>query len=183
MNRLTARLVAKNLRVIRLDFDYMAQAKRSGKNRPPSRVPKLVEEFRQLAEQEQVAFVGGKSLGGRVASLLATQMELKGWVAFGYPYHPPGQPDKLRTDHLGRCRCPGLICQGERDTFGKREEVEAMELPDELRLAWMTDGDHQFKPRKYSSATLDDNLEQAAREASHFICSALCEEEPLRGKV
>lgn len=172
MNQLTAALVGTRLRVVRMDFEYMATAKKLGKNRPPSRVPALVQEMAAIVKSEGAAFVGGKSLGGRVASHLATELSLQGWMAFGYPFHPPGKPEKLRTEHLPRCRCRGLILQGERDPFGHREQVEALELPSNLTVEWLTDGDHQLKPRKRSGATLEENLKRAAARASEFVHSA-----------
>lgn len=172
MGRLTGLLVKAHLRVIRFDFEYMATAKRLGKNRPPPKVPVLVQEMKRVVELEKAAFVGGKSLGGRVASHLATEIPLQGWIAFGYPFHPPGKPDKLRTEHLPRCLCPGLVLQGERDPFGKRQEVEELSLPPDLIVSWISDGDHQLKPRKRDPATLEGNLEEAAGRTSDFMRGA-----------
>lgn len=170
MESLTAALVEVELHVVRFDFEYMVAAKKAGKPRPPSKLAKLVEEFQLRAEEwDRPLYIGGKSLGGRVATHLATEFEVDGVIAFGYPFHPPGKPDKLRTEHLPNLRCPLLICQGERDTFGKRVEVEGYDLPPGLQFCWLPDGDHQFKPPKSSSASQQSNLEAAARATRAFI--------------
>jgi predicted alpha/beta-hydrolase family hydrolase len=100
---------------------------------------------------------------------LALSAPVDGVVAFGYPFHPPGKPEKLRTSHLADIACPVLICQGERDTFGKREEIAGYGLPGSLEFEWLPDGDHGFKPRKRSGETLEANLERAAAAAARFM--------------
>lgn len=171
MNQLCETLGKHGIQTVRFNFEYMKKAQEAGKPRPPSRIPKLVEEFREVVKDHkaQRLFIGGKSLGGRVASVLATEDKVAGLVVFGYPFHPPGKPEKLRTEHLPRLRCPGLICQGERDPFGRREEVESYALGDRLELAWIPDGDHQLKPRKKSPTTREDNLGLAAERTAQFI--------------
>lgn len=171
MLQLSAALEAHEIEVVRFNFNYMALAQQSGKPRPPSRLPALLEEFQKIVgECSGQPFVGGKSLGGRVASHLASQDGgLPGVVAFGYPFHPPGKPEKLRTDHLPNLKCPMLICQGERDPFGKRAEVESYDLPSQVEICWLCDGDHQLKPLKRSAATLESNLAAAAQRAASFM--------------
>jgi uncharacterized protein len=96
--------------------------------------------------------IGGKSMGGRVASMIADESfaakKVRGLLCFGYPFHPPGKPDQLRTAHLERLCTPTLICQGTRDPFGSREEVASYALSDQIDLLWLEDGDHDLKPRK-----------------------------------
>ena len=172
MLQLSSALEAEGIHVLRFNFHYMDLAQESGKPRPPSRLPVLLDEFRKqvAACETKKLFIGGKSLGGRVASHLATESDdIAGVLAFGYPFHPPGKPDKLRTEHLPELKCPMLICQGERDPFGKRDEVEAYKLPALIRLEWLNDGDHQLKPRKRAETTLEENLQQAARAAKAFM--------------
>jgi predicted alpha/beta-hydrolase family hydrolase len=110
--------------------------------------------------------IGGKSLGGRVASLIAQEEfeagRVSGLVCLGYPFHPPGRPDKLRTAHLSQLRLPVLIVQGERDPFGGRDEVPGYGLPASVALHWAADGDHGFKPPKASEASEADNHRAAA---------------------
>jgi len=84
-----------------------------------------------------------------------------GGVCLGYPFHPPGKPDQLRTEHLQCLDVPLLVLQGERDTFGRQEEVNGYALSPNLTVTWITDGDHSLKPRKRSGRTLDQNLAMA----------------------
>jgi predicted alpha/beta-hydrolase family hydrolase len=96
--------------------------------------------------------VGGKSMGGRVASMVSDQLlaagKIVGLLCLGYPFHPPGRPEQLRTAHLAALRTPALICQGTRDPFGTREEVAGYALSEQIELFWVEDGDHDLKPRK-----------------------------------
>jgi hypothetical protein len=91
-------------------------------------------------------------MGGRVASMIADELRAAGRIAgllcLGYPFHPPGKPDQLRTAHLVDLRTPALIVQGTRDQFGTSEEVPAYPLSDRIELLWLEDGDHDLKPRK-----------------------------------
>ena len=113
--------------------------------------------------------IGGKSMGGRIASMLADDVDAHGLVCLGYPFHPPGKPEKLRTAHLLGLQTPTLIVQGTRDPFGKREEVEGYGLSAAIRLVWLSDGDHSFKPRKSSGRTEEQNLGEAIAAISEFV--------------
>ncbi len=164
------------IRVVRFNFPYMAEAQRSGGKRPPNGQKVLEASFeQQYAAQlqqgvaRQRLLIGGKSLGGRVASLIADRLGAAGLVILGYPFHPPGKPQNLRTEHLATLQTPTLICQGERDPFGNREEVEGYELAAKIRLHWLPDGDHGFKPRKASGRTEALNLQQAAAAVRAFV--------------
>jgi predicted alpha/beta-hydrolase family hydrolase len=112
--------------------------------------------------------IGGKSLGGRIASMIADEAEVAGVVCLGYPFHPPGKPQTLRTAHLETLRTPALIVQGERDPFGKRAEVADYSLSHSIRIVWVPDGDHSFKPRARSGHTLDKNLARAIAAVGDF---------------
>lgn len=172
MEQMTAALTERGMRVIRFEFAYM-HARREGRRPGPDRMPKLLDRYREvLASQEAPVFLGGKSMGGRVATMLADEVACAGVVAFGYPFHPPGKPDKLRTAHLQVLQTPLLIVQGERDTFGTREEVASYGLAETVQLAWMEDGDHSLKPRKKSGLTLEGHLAAAASHAAAF-CQTL----------
>lgn len=156
------------------DFEYMQIAKQSNKRRPPERAPKLLTYFEHILTQADTSlplFIGGKSMGGRMASMLAcsTCHPVLGVLAFGYPFHPPGKPEKLRTDHFADIPCPFLVLQGERDTFGTREELATITMPKQPEYIWLTDGDHSLKPRKKSGVTEQQNLDVAAMQAACFI--------------
>jgi predicted alpha/beta-hydrolase family hydrolase len=112
--------------------------------------------------------IGGKSMGGRIASMVADDAGVAGLVCLGYPFHPPGKPDKLRVEHLRALRTPTLIVQGERDALGHRDEVAGYALSPAIRLHWLADGDHSFKPRKASGRTEAENCEEGAAAVAEF---------------
>jgi uncharacterized protein len=117
--------------------------------------------------------IGGKSMGGRVASMVADELfaerRIVGLLCLGYPFHPPRQPEKLRTAHLEELTVPALICQGERDPFGTREEVAAYRLSPAIRLDWLPSGDHDFRPEKGAGVTAKQNLAEAADEIAQWV--------------
>jgi uncharacterized protein len=173
MNAMAERLAGHGIRVARFEFGYMA-ARRSGQRKPPPRAETLLGEYRDAVEAlgpTKNLFIGGKSLGGRVASMVAdglfAQGEIAGLVCLGYPFHPPAKPGQLRTAHLKHLSVPALICQGTRDPFGTREEVSAYELSPRIGIDWLEDGDHDFKPRK--PLTLDGNLDAAAAAVAGWM--------------
>ncbi len=158
------------------DFEYMQQAKLEGKKRPPQRAPKLLAYFESILTEVDAnlpLFIGGKSMGGRMASMLACEQSVKGVVAFGYPFHPPGKPEKLRIEHFPDLKAPLAIIQGERDTFGKKDEVESYPVCDNVHTFWIPDGDHSLVPRKASGLTQLQNWQTAAEIASQFIAKQL----------
>ena len=91
-----------------------------------------------------------------------------GLVCLGYPFHPVGKPTQLRVAHLQTLKTPPLIMQGERDTFGNREEVATYQLSPAIEVKWLTDGDHSFKPRKSSGVTEKQNWESAIDAIAAF---------------
>ena len=111
----------------------------------------------------------GKSLGGRIASLVADETNVAGLLCLGYPFHPPGQPERIRTQHLTDLATPTLIVQGERDPFGNQGEVDGYDLSNSIRIVWLSDGDHSFKPRKKSGHTEPENLDKAIHSISTFV--------------
>jgi len=175
MNDITGLLNDRSIRVARFEFPYMIERRQTAKKRPPDRAPKLLDRFNAILDElgnAEHLFIGGKSMGGRMATLIATERPVAGVCVLGYPFHPPGKPDKLRLDHLGDILCPTLICQGERDALGKREEVNGYDLPESIQLHWLPDGDHSLKPRKASGHTLEDNLASAADALVDFMARA-----------
>ena len=112
--------------------------------------------------------IGGKSMGGRIATMVADEMNVAGLVCLGYPFHPPGKPEKTRTEHLKEIKTPTLILQGERDALGTREDVADYELSKRIQMVWLPDGDHSFKPRKKSGITLEENMQKAVKVFTEF---------------
>lgn len=178
MNAMTAHLVAQGISVTRFEFPFMAARRTSGKRAPAPRAETLIEAYgaaiaatRRKRAGERL-FIGGKSLGGRVASLIADQAfaagDIVGLVCLGYPFHPPKKPESLRTAHLERLDCPALIIQGTRDPLGTREEVEGYRLDSRIEIRWLEDGDHDLKPRKSSGETFEGHLDRAAEAIAAF---------------
>ena len=134
-----------------------------------------IAQLRAQGADTQTVLIGGKSMGGRVASLVADELfaagQIAGLICLGYPFHPPGKPDNLRTAHLQALRCPALIIQGERDPFGARAEVEDYRLSDTIALQWAGDGDHDLGPRGGSGFTRAANLALAADAIAAFAGS------------
>lgn len=166
-------LGAAGLRVVRFEFPYMQRRRETGKRGGPDRPPVLMESWhRAIAEAGgKRVVIGGKSMGGRIASMIADEAGVAGLVCLGYPFHPPGRPEKLRTAHLAGLKTPALIVQGTRDPFGKPEEVAGYELSDAVRVVWIEDGDHSLKPRKSSGRTLEQNIAEAIDAIRAFVRS------------
>ncbi|MCP8895476.1 alpha/beta hydrolase [Shinella daejeonensis] len=166
MNAATTALAAEGLRVARFEFGYMAARRSDGGHRPPPRAETLAPEFYAAIDALKAQgplVIGGKSMGGRVASMIADDLHargrVKGLLCLGYPFHPPAKPAQLRTAHLATLRTPTLIYQGSRDPFGTREEVAGYGLSASIRILWLEDGDHDLKPRKrISGFTAADHL-------------------------
>lgn len=155
MQAVAAGLVARGICVVRFEFAYMAGRRSGGSKRPPPKMPVLEDEFRDaLAELQPKGrvVIGGKSMGGRVASMMGGALfdegTVQGVLCLGYPFHPQRKPEQLRTAHLADLQVPTLICQGARDPFGTADEVADYELSENVTLAWFEDGDHDLKPRK-----------------------------------
>jgi hypothetical protein len=175
MEEVARALAARSLRVVRFDFPYMREAAKDGRRRSPD-APAVLEQtwlavIGELGDPARLV-IGGKSMGGRIASMVADRAGVKGLVCLGYPFHPTGRPEVLRVAHLKELKTPALFLQGERDAFGSREEVAGYELSPAIRLVYLADGDHSFKPRKASGRSYQENLAQAVQEIAKF-CGAL----------
>jgi len=172
MDRIAQGLAERGARVVRFEFPYMERRRRDGRRGPPDREPVLrarwLDVIGQLGRAASLV-IGGKSLGGRIASQVAADAGVRGLVCLGYPFHPPGRPDRLRTAHLGDLRTPTLIVQGTRDALGSRDEIATYDLPPSIRFEFLGDGDHSFKPRVGSGRTLDDNLARAIEATASFL--------------
>ena len=170
MNTVATLLAGRGIRVARFEFAYMA-GRRSGSRGAPPNAEKAMDEYRAAVEQVGGAnlFIGGKSYGGRVASMIADEAGAAGLVCIGYPFHPPGSPEKTRTEHLRDLRTPTLICQGERDPFGTIVDVMGYDLSPAITVRWFEDGDHGLKPRKgVTGLTELDHLTAAADAIAAF---------------
>jgi uncharacterized protein len=166
-------LAAHGIDIVTFDFPY----KRLQKS-VPDRPPVLEQSFRDVVaaagrwSKATRLFIGGKSMGGRIATHLAAQGldALSGVVCFGYPLHPPGKPEQLRTAHWPSITVRVLIIQGERDTFGTPAEfqphLESMSAP--IRLHVIARGDHSLAVRGRTSAEVQSEV---ADVAARFIAA------------
>ncbi|MEZ8350519.1 alpha/beta fold hydrolase [Vibrio splendidus] len=170
-------LAFKGIRVIRFNFPYMIKRAEDGKRRPPDRAPNLLEAYQDIIKQcdADKLVIGGKSMGGRMASHLSEVDKVAAMACLGFPFHPPGKPEKYKGEHLAELQKPCLILQGERDTFGKREEFADFDLSDSIRVEFIPDGDHSFKPRKSSGYTEQQNIALTVEKLSAFIKGVLDE--------
>ncbi len=150
MVRAAAGLSARGVAAATFDFPYLSAGRRV-----PDRAPVLEDAWRQAiaAARAQLAglrlFIGGKSMGGRIASHVASQGgvgSLAGLVFFGYPLHPPGKPQQRRDAHLPAIAEPMLFVQGGVDTFGTGAEIRGMLTSlQRATLHEIPGGDHSFK--------------------------------------
>jgi len=174
MNEIATLVASRGIRVARFEFAYMA-GRRSGSRGAAPKAERVLDEYRAVVQRVGGGnlFIGGKSYGSRVASMVADELldagKIRGLVCLGYPFHPPGKPLQLRTTHLTGIRTPTLICQGERDPFGGRAEVAGYGLSPEVTVRWFEDADHELRPRKASGFSAAQHLVTAADAVAAFM--------------
>ena len=180
MDDMSLRLARLGICVRRFEFPYMSDRRTTGKKRPPDRAPKLLARFAEVvSDAKGPVFIGGKSMGGRMATMLAAEgaegnVTPLGVVIFGFPFHAPGRDVGDRLDHFKALKTPTLILQGTRDPFGKQEEAGDMlepHFPSCLTVKWIDNGNHDLTPPKRSDRTPEQNLSEAAEAAAHFMHS------------
>lgn len=172
MQEMAQGLAARGARVVRFEFPYMQARRETGKRGGPDRQPELLASYRDVLTQvgpPKSVVIGGKSMGGRMASMIADELGVRGLVCLGYPFHPAGKPTQLRVAHLKSLTTKTLIVQGTRDTLGSQAEVETYELSKAIQLAWLDDGDHSFEPRKKSGRTTTQAMHEAIDHVATFM--------------
>lgn len=174
MEDIAQKLAAQGIGVVRFEFPYMAQRRATGGRRPPNPRKVLLETWREVYRQVRLSVaggiaIGGKSMGGRMASLLADELEASALVCLGYPFHAVGKPEKPRVEHLAGLRTRTLVVQGERDALGNRETVQGYELSRAIELCWLQAGDHDLKPLKASGFTHEQHMQTAATRVATFL--------------
>ncbi|QEU02968.1 alpha/beta family hydrolase [Pseudomonas oryzihabitans] len=177
MEQLAEALARRDIRTLRFDFPYMARARAEGRRRPPNPAPVLLEHWRAMVATWRAAesgplWLAGKSMGGRMASLLADDLGATGLVCLGYPFHPASKPERLRTEHLATLATPTLIVQGERDALGTRTEVAGYALAPTLEVQWIATADHDLKPLKSSGLSQTQALVETAAWVAAFVRSS-----------
>lgn len=174
METMARRLAALGVGVVRFEFPYMAQRRLDGKRRPPNPQKVLLERWREVLAQVRAHLagpvaIGGKSMGGRMASLLADESGAEALVCLGYPFHAAGKPEKPRVEHLATLRTPTLIVQGTRDALGNHETVAGYALSCAIQVSWLATGDHDLKPLKASGFTHEQHMQSAAEQVGDFL--------------
>jgi predicted alpha/beta-hydrolase family hydrolase len=173
MNSVAKGISSHHIRVVRFEFPYMQERRISGTKRPPNSKSILIQAWDQIIERELAkghqVYIGGKSMGGRIASMVADQHDVSGCIVLGFPFHAPGKAPGDRILHLAKLKTPSVIIQGTRDTMGSQQECSLYDLSKKIRFHWLEDGDHSFKPRKKSGLTQEEHIESAINAIVHFI--------------
>lgn len=178
MQNIAKLLEGESIKVQLFDFPYMQRRRLTDKKSPPDRMDKLIEAFKKEIDSTIPFYIGGKSMGGRVATMIADSLKqenypIRGVIVFGYPFHPPAKPEKLRTEHLSSIQTPTLIIQGTRDNFGKPEEVATYSLSQNITLEWIQDGNHSLETLKRSELSTQEAWEAVASLAKSFMLKNL----------
>ena len=180
MTAIVEQLANAGLTVVRVEFPYMKQRRFTGKKRPPDRQSVLLDCWREVyahcchrKDLPAPILIGGKSMGGRMASMVADELRVAGLCCIGYPFHAPGKPEQMRVDHLLTMTTPALIYQGTRDPFGKPDELAAIALSSAVTIHWLEDGNHDLKPRRASGLDQSEHLAAVARSVLTFACGCL----------
>ena len=166
-------LASRGICVHRFNFLYTESGRKA-----PDRQPILEETFAAVVMhirrqfEPKALMLGGKSMGGRIAShVVAAGAEAEGLIFLGYPLHPPGRPERLRAAHLSDIAIPMLFVEGTRDPFCPLETLEKVraDLSAPTTVAVIDDGDHSFKVRKSSGRSTDEAWDEAVAAASTWM--------------
>jgi len=167
MNFFHEAFAARGLLSVKFNFEYMEQ-----KRKVPDPQPKLRARYREVIDEvhskfnPKRIFIGGKSMGGRVASYIAGDISLVGGLIFlGYPLHPPGKTDQLRDQHLYTLVKPMLFISGTRDTFAQRDLLQSVtdRIGSRATVMWIEGGDHSLKVNRKGSNSLEIAVEAVAQ--------------------
>lgn len=177
MESITKHLKNYNIQVIRFEFPYMEQRKLTDKKTPPNRKPILLKSWinvvrevqKKLKIETKDIYIGGKSMGGRMASLICDELNVKGLICLGFPFHAPKKDPKDRISHLSSLRTKTMIIQGTRDPMGTKKEVSTYKLSKQIKIHWLEDGNHDLKPRVKSGYTFEFHMENSAKLINSFI--------------
>jgi predicted alpha/beta-hydrolase family hydrolase len=161
---------------LRFNFPYKA-AGRKGPDRPPVLLQAVRDAAADLAKRTKLPadrlVMGGRSMGGRICSMVAAEDGAAGLVLLGYPLHPPGRADNLRIEHFPQLKMPVLFVSGTRDAFGSPDELKknAKKIKGKVSWHWIETGDHGFKTLKSSGISADAALGGAAEAVVSFVTS------------
>ena len=177
MADMATRLADQGVSVLRFEFPYMAQRRLDGRRRPPNPQAQLLDCWREVYARVRAHVsgrlaIGGKSMGGRMASLVADELQVDALICLGYPFYATGKPQKPRVAHLAELATPTLIVQGERDALGNRETVASYSLSAAIDLLWLATANHDLKPLKSAGVSQEQCLAQAARQIAARVRAA-----------
>ncbi|BAP44361.1 esterase/lipase/thioesterase family protein [Pseudomonas sp. StFLB209] len=174
MSEMSRYLAELGVNVLRFEFPYMAQRRLGGSKRPPNPQGQLLDVWRGVYTRVRLHVagrlaVGGKSMGGRMASLLADELHADALVCLGYPFYAVGKPEKPRVAHLADLQTPTLIVQGERDALGNKDAVQGYALSAAIDVHWLPTADHDLKPLKASGLSHAQCLSETAQRIARFL--------------
>jgi predicted alpha/beta-hydrolase family hydrolase len=172
-------LAARGIDTVTFNFPYTEQGRRlpDPKGKLEACYRAVITTLGQRKNGPGRLAIGGKSMGGRIASQVAAggAPAVAGLVFLGYPLHPPGKPDQLRSKHLPAIKAPMLFVQGSRDTFGTPDElrpiIKTLKAPAELYA--VEGGDHSFKVLKRAGVTQEETYEAVLDRIDHWLRATL----------
>lgn len=169
-------LAAAKIPSLRFNFPYR-DAGRGGPDRPPALQAAVRDAVAECCRRAKLpperVVMGGRSMGGRICSVVAAEDGALGLVLLGYPLHPPGRPEQLRVDHFRHLRMPVLFASGTRDAFGTPQELKryARRVKGTVTFHWVESGDHGFKPLKSSGMTQEEAFAGVAGAVVAFVAT------------
>ena len=154
----------------------MRERRLGGASRPPDNAVKLQAAWHETIGRIMAAgvplrrlVIGGKSMGGRIASMIADEAQVLGLVCLGYPFHASGKPEIIRIEHLTRLKTPALFVQGTRDALGSLEDVSSYRVSRKIYFHWVKDGNHNLTPRKASGRTEAEAWDEGVAAVAAFV--------------
>jgi len=156
-------------------FNFLYTEKKKG---PPDRMPRLMETYAAVVEKARTEvsprhlFIGGHSMGGRTASMLAAEgFACDGLILLAYPLHPSGQPEKLRDAHLPQIQAPVLCLNGTRDPLCEQALMNQVvqKLPVTWTMHWLEGADHGFHVQKRSGRTDEDVMNEIGEVSTAWV--------------
>ena len=182
MTALASTFEARDLRVVRFDFPY-----RDKGSRRPDPMPVLTSRIAEVATRVRAGnpraplVLGGRSMGGRAASMLvADGFACDGLLLLAYPLHPAGKPDRMRDAHLAQIAVPMLCLNGTRDALCRRDLMDAVaaNLPRSFTMHWIDGADHGFHVLKSSGRTDADVLREIGDATTRWLAEAVARDAP-----
>jgi hypothetical protein len=156
---------------IRFQFPFMTKQVKEEKKYPPDKLQILVNTWNSVLKifDRKKIIIGGKSMGGRVATLIADSQNVNGVIALGYPFISTTGNIKNRIEHLKNIKTPTLICQGENDKLGKKEFIDKLQLSKNIKLHWIKESNHSLVPLKRSGKTSKECWNECIIEIKNFV--------------